>query len=190
MPPPLECGAGPARGRAGDGRLGSHGPPRAYGLPGSGASRAGTGGATPGRPKASGLHWPRPGHAPRPAPAWRPLPALATPLQPTSSSANPAGAGQEVPGQSRRLPLGASRSLRTWGSRAWHSPAQSTPDLAGWELAARPLDVWSSRRSPPHTVEKGGWTPPKCWSLSPSSTSPRPPLPHHHQELSPEPPLL
>lgn len=111
MPPPLECGAGPARDWAGGGKPGRHGQPSVYSLPGNGTSREGTGwGGLQGarRPPA------RIGRAlVTPCAQIRPCglrPALTTPLQPNSSSANPAWAGQEVPGQSRRLPLGASRA--------------------------------------------------------------------------------
>lgn len=154
MPPPLECGAGPARDWAGGGKPGRHGLPSVYSLPGNGASREGTGW--------SGLQGARrpPARIGRalatPCALIRPCglrPALTTPLQPNSSSANPAWAGQEVPGQSRRLPLGASRARspgiprpripRVWTDRSL--PQSPLPRTCG----AQPFPTTQSR-------ERGG----------------------------------
>lgn len=91
-----------------------------------------------------------------------------------------------MPGQSRRLPLGASRA-RNPGTPRPRVPhvwmVRSLPQSALLRTCgAQPFPTTQSR-------ERGGYTPPKCWSPSPSSTFPRPPMPLY-QEFSPESPLL
>lgn len=99
MPPPPECGAGrETEGWAGSGR------PHPIAFRAAGPARRRAGGAGTPRPLA------RIGRAL--ATPCGPLPALATPLQPNSSSVNPAWAGRKC-GPSRCLPLGASLPLRS-----------------------------------------------------------------------------